>query len=1184
MLPIHRPKFSAALPIVLGTLVLLSASSARASTYTVSSLSDSGSGSLRAAITSANSDPGSTINITAQGSIVEESPLPAITANMTINGPGTEWSYISGNNAYPIFVIDAATVSLNNLYLIDGYNIEDGGSIVNNAGNLTITGTAVSLGATVGAGGGIFNNGGMLTLNNSAVFSNSAAGPGGGIENKNGVLTLLSSNIGGNQANGEGGGIYSFSSNTSNTATITGSGDTINANQLTGEDAQNQGSKGGGIYSTGPLTLTNSAITYNSATIGVGAGIYSGGGGALTGCQINSNTEDGPGVNVNVIGGGLCCDGVNGDALILNGCQVEYNSAPSGSGIAAINGAVMTIGTSTISDNATSVGAGAGVANLSSTLTFASSTISGNVATGNGGGLSNAGGTVSLTNCTIAGNTSSGGGGISSSTATGATTTTTLISCTVTGNTGGTNGGGGLAALGAGTTSFSTRGTLVAGNTNILGPGVDVFTATGLSFTSAGSNLIGDATGSVGFTNGVNHDQVGLAATPINPRLDPQGLAAPNGGPTPTIALLYNSPAVDADFSASPPPTDQRGITRPQGVRADIGAYELIPDTTAPDTSAQIEGIYGGNGWYRTAVSVILTAIDTGGSGVGTTTYNLDGSGNHTYSGATGQVNIAGDGTHTLTYFSTDNAGNVEGVQSLTVKIDTTYPTITFGAPTPTANFRGWHNTPVTLPYVAFDATSGIGSASPGSPLIFSNEGTNQTDTVEVVDNAGNSTSEPSPLVSIDMTPPTTTASGSKVYNGVQITLQATDNLSGVAFTTYTVDNNPAQNYTQPFNVTGTSSHTVTFHSTDNAGNVEAAKTLSINKGVALPVTSAFPNGQGGTNSWYRGEVDVTLTAKSNELPIAKTVYSLDGGALQTYSNPVAITGNGKHTLTYYSVDTGGNAEAPNHLAINIDNTPPVVTAAINGVTNTSGAYIGSAKITITASDSLSGVASTNYSLDGAPYQTYTAPLSVSTTGAHTLSIYSTDVAGNFGYDNIQFSVAAGSVPVAHVFPAGLQLLSVPADYSALPLGTVLSQTNPILAVWSPTANGYKYTPTAPADALRPGVGYWSNFTTSTDLYDLGTPTPTTQPFVITLKPGWNQIGDPFPAAISLSAVTVTSGTATYTGLSTAAAAGVVYSILDSYPAGSTAYQTENATGSLTPYTGYWIYAYTNCELNITSP
>ena len=48
------------------------------------------------------------------------------------------------------------------------------------------------------------------------------------------------------------------------------------------------------------------------------------------------------------------------------------------------------------------------------------------------------------------------------------------------------------------------------------------------------------------------------------------------GGFTPTIPLRSGSPAIDAASDSDCPATDQHGVTRPQGARCDIGAYEAI--------------------------------------------------------------------------------------------------------------------------------------------------------------------------------------------------------------------------------------------------------------------------------------------------------------------------------------------------------------------------------------------------------------------------------------------------------------------------------------------------------------------------------------------------------------------------------------------------------------------------------
>ncbi|MEL7039866.1 MAG: choice-of-anchor Q domain-containing protein, partial [Cyanobacteria bacterium J06592_8] len=101
------------------------------------------------------------------------------------------------------------------------------------------------------------------------------------------------------------------------------------------------------------------------------------------------------------------------------------------------------------------------------------------------------------------------------------------------------------------------------------------------SFTSNGSNLIGNGDGGFGFSNGSNGDIVGTSANPVDPQLGP---LQDNGGPTFTQALLPGSPAIDAG-SANGLTTDQRGtgFVRVFGSQADIGAFEVqTPPNTAP--------------------------------------------------------------------------------------------------------------------------------------------------------------------------------------------------------------------------------------------------------------------------------------------------------------------------------------------------------------------------------------------------------------------------------------------------------------------------------------------------------------------------------------------------------------------------------------------------------------------------
>lgn len=106
------------------------------------------------------------------------------------------------------------------------------------------------------------------------------------------------------------------------------------------------------------------------------------------------------------------------------------------------------------------------------------------------------------------------------------------------------------------------------------------------------------------------------------------------------------------------------------------------------------------------------------------------------------------------TVTAVDAAGNVATAASPAVNIDWTAPVITFGAQSPAANAAGWNNTDVSIPYSVTDSLSGVAGSSPGSPVVFTGEGTGLTATVTAVDYAGNVSSAVTPAVNIDKTPP----------------------------------------------------------------------------------------------------------------------------------------------------------------------------------------------------------------------------------------------------------------------------------------------------------------------------------------------------------------------------------------------------------------------------------------------
>jgi len=115
-----------------------------------------------------------------------------------------------------------------------------------------------------------------------------------------------------------------------------------------------------------------------------------------------------------------------------------------------------------------------------------------------------------------------------------------------------------------------------------------------------------------------------------------------------------------------------------------IAQATVGPDVTAPTTSAVPNPLANVNGWNKANVTITLTATDNpNGAGVKQISFTTSGAqpGSGIISGGTAVLTISTEGRTTVTYWATDNAGNVEAGKSLTVQLDKTPPSIS-GMPT----------------------------------------------------------------------------------------------------------------------------------------------------------------------------------------------------------------------------------------------------------------------------------------------------------------------------------------------------------------------------------------------------------------------------------------------------------------------------------------------------------------------
>ncbi|MFD7818907.1 OmpL47-type beta-barrel domain-containing protein [Streptomyces sp. NPDC059785] len=284
-----------------------------------------------------------------------------------------------------------------------------------------------------------------------------------------------------------------------------------------------------------------------------------------------------------------------------------------------------------------------------------------------------------------------------------------------------------------------------------------------------------------------------------------------------------------------------------------------------------------------------------------------------------------------------------------------------------------------------------------------------------------------------DTTAPETSAevAGTRNADGAYVgsatvSVSATDAGSGVDWIEYALGPDGAwQPYTTPVVVDQVGAHTVRYRAVDKAGNTAAERSVDFTvvapptDDTTPPDTSATVTGEQDADGAYLDMATVTVSASDTGSGVNTVEYAVDSGAWQPYSGPVMVHALGAHTVKYRATDKAGNTAADKSVAFTVvappasDTTPPVTGARVEGTKNSSGAYVSSAKVTVSATDEGgSGVAAVEYSLDGGPYLAHTAPVVVDRAGAHTFAYRASDKAGNTSEPRtVSFTVAPGGVP-----------------------------------------------------------------------------------------------------------------------------------------------------------------------------
>ncbi len=462
-----------------------------------------------------------------------------------------------------------------------GYDPSTGRSTINltaalpeiTQSNLTLNGPGVDKLTVRRNTGGfyrIFSFGGVVetaTISGMTIGNGFSAEDGGAVKFTGKTLTVSGAAFSDNKSGNSGGAIYAVASLKLS----------VNDSKFIGNFSGSSASRAGGgaICVRGSLTVSHSTFNGNLTSSYGGAINFENVNAGSANSSLIDSTFDGNGSDA---GGGLYL-AIFGSVMNVTNCIFTRNTSTilnsKGGGIYQSIGA-LNITRSTFSGNE---GYGISISEAANINTnISDSTISGNTFGGIETEFSTSvnGKLLNVTNSTIANNTGGPGLNIFKTTLNVSNSTISNNECGIKRNFQDNNG------------TWTVKSSIIAANTggfnDVLG-----------TFTSGGFNLIGNAGVSTGFTNGVNNDQVGGGGSSLNARLDPAGLQD-HGGPTQTIALLPDSPAVDKGTAAAlggPLANDQRGsFARAFDDAAisnaadgtDVGAFELQPGPSPTPT------------------------------------------------------------------------------------------------------------------------------------------------------------------------------------------------------------------------------------------------------------------------------------------------------------------------------------------------------------------------------------------------------------------------------------------------------------------------------------------------------------------------------------------------------------------------------------------------------------------------
>ncbi|WP_434292078.1 OmpL47-type beta-barrel domain-containing protein [Clostridium botulinum] len=341
---------------------------------------------------------------------------------------------------------------------------------------------------------------------------------------------------------------------------------------------------------------------------------------------------------------------------------------------------------------------------------------------------------------------------------------------------------------------------------------------------------------------------------------------------------------------------------------------------------------------------------------------------------------VSTNGTYTVEVI--DNAGNKTSKQIDISNIDKELPTIAVSG-----NPTEWTNNNVVLNITAKDNIGVKSITMPNGKVVNSDKADfilNENGIYKFIveDESGNKSTKEVVVNKIDKELPLMDVN----VIGNKMTIAANDSLSGIKEVFYKIDDGEFIKYTGEVALSQ-GAHTIEAKAIDNAGNINKLKNkFNIEDGDVENADKEAPTLEitGNPVDWTNKDIILNVSAKDNKK--VKSITLPDSKVVNGDKTTFTISKNG--TYKFIVEDEAGN-KTTKEVSINkIDKELPI--ANIN---------VKDDKMTIAASDKLSGIKEIFYKIDNGEFVRYTGEVTLSP-GVHKIKVKAIDNAGNMNDQN----------------------------------------------------------------------------------------------------------------------------------------------------------------------------------------